>query len=377
MRRSARAGISLLEVVFSVGIVMIGLVGIAALLPIAGVQANKGAIADAAARRGRDAVREFHVRGMANYRTWRGFDSTLGQFRALTPLEILAGRSYCIDPRFIARGTSNAAHAVRGRFPFIVDVPGPMPGTTLNMARITLTPPFPLESAYMGQLQADEVFTGRDDLVFDLPPDRTLGPLQNFSLSTTLAPLKRNTNGTISWMATLVPKLNRWRVPTDEYTLAIVVFSRRVIDQDASLTDPKVSSERILQVRRFWSGTPATGGGDVELVTLGGEKEDIELRTGNWVMLSSYRFVPGAGPDSFVPVHKWYRVGNVDEDAVLNGGVWVRNVTLTGPDWDWGNMADNTPPNSYSTWTYVTLVRGVVAVFEKTIRLESSSLWMN
>ncbi len=178
-------------------------------------------------------------------------------------------------------------------------------------------------------------------------------------------------------MATLVPKLNRWQVPTDEYTLAIVIFSRRVIDQDASLSDPKVSSERILQVRRFWSGTPATGGGDVELVTLGVQKEDIELRTGNWVMLSSYRFVPGAGPNSFVPVHKWYRVGNVDEDAVPEGGVWVRNVTLAGPDWDWGNMADNSPPGNYSTRTYVTFVRGVVAVFEKTIRLESSSLWMN
>ena len=47
-RGRARLGISLLEVVFSIGVVMIGLVGIAALLPVAGMQARKGAVADAA-----------------------------------------------------------------------------------------------------------------------------------------------------------------------------------------------------------------------------------------------------------------------------------------------------------------------------------------
>ena len=51
--RPARAGISLLEVMFSIGVVMIGLLGIAALLPVAGMQARKGAVADAAARLGR------------------------------------------------------------------------------------------------------------------------------------------------------------------------------------------------------------------------------------------------------------------------------------------------------------------------------------
>ena len=38
-----RAGISLLEVTFSIGVVMIGLIGIAALIPVAGSQARQGA----------------------------------------------------------------------------------------------------------------------------------------------------------------------------------------------------------------------------------------------------------------------------------------------------------------------------------------------
>ena len=47
----------------------------------------------------------------------------------------------------------------------------------------------------------------------------------------------------------------------------------------------------------------------------------------------------------------------------------LRDVTLVGPDWDWQNLI-RTP-------TQVTIVRGAVAVFEKTIRLETSSLWTN
>lgn len=375
-RFSARAGISLLEVVFSVGVVMIGLVGIAALLPIAGVQANKGAVADAAARRGRDAVREFHVRGMANYNTWRWYDPAGGTFRPLTDIELLSGNSFCIDPRFVSRGTNAATHTRRNGFPFIADM-YPV-GTLLEMPRLTLAPTLAVApTLFMGQLQADEVFTGSDDLVFDLPPDRTLGPLQNFSLSSTLAPLKRNTNGTISWMATLVPKLNRLGVPTDEYTLSIVVFSRRIIDQ--ILDDENKANERVVAVRQFFAGQPAIGGGDVELTTRRNFADDLELRSGNWVLLSSVKNVLG-GSTPTVQVHKWYRVANAGEEAVFDSatGNWVRDVTLVGPDWDWGNMGGNYPgPGGYVTPTQVTIVRGVVAVFEKTIRLESSSLWMN
>ena len=63
-------------------------------------------------------------------------------------------------------------------------------------------------------------------------------------------PLRRNANGTISWMATMVPRLDRVGNPTDSYTLSIVVFSRRVLDPDPS--DP--SSERVVMVARFYSG---------------------------------------------------------------------------------------------------------------------------
>ena len=42
VRRRGRFGVSLLEVMFSIGVVMIGLVGIAALLPVAGRAGQQG-----------------------------------------------------------------------------------------------------------------------------------------------------------------------------------------------------------------------------------------------------------------------------------------------------------------------------------------------
>ncbi|MHB8951661.1 MAG: type IV pilus modification PilV family protein [Pirellulaceae bacterium] len=371
LRGPVRAGISLLEVTFSIGVVMIGLVGIAALLPVAGSQANKGAIADSAARRGVDAVREFHVRSMANPNTWRWFDQSISMFRPVAPGELADGLSFCIDPRFVAQGAANSDHAERNAFPYI-DA-----GTVLSMPRITLSPsPWAAGNLVMGRLQADQIFTSDDELVFELPSDRTLGPLQSFSLAPTapFAPLRRSINGYTSWMATVVPRLDRMGNLTDEYTLSIVVFSRRVIDAPVNNVNAvNVASERVVHVAiisgqpAFFSGQPAVGGGDLELVTRRNNEEDLRLRTGDWVMLSGTKLRPGLPTP--IQVHKWYRVANAGEEAVFDAGNnnWVRDVTLIGPDWDW--MSNISPT------TQVTIVRGVVAVFEKTIRLETSSLW--
>jgi hypothetical protein len=224
----------------------------------------------------------------------------------------------------------------------------------------------------MGKLQADQVFQGHDDLVFDLPGDRTLGPVQNFSTSSTAVPLRRNTNGYTSWMATIVPRLDRTGVWTDEYTLSIVVFDRRIIDP--ATNDENRASERVVLVSSFYSGAPAVGGGDVQLAARRNAKEDLELRSGQWVMLSSTKLTP----TGTIQVHQWYRIVNAGEGPTLDttNNVWVRDVTLIGPDWDWGHMGANTPVQ-YNTPTQVTIVRGTVAVFEKTIRLETTSLWTN
>jgi len=362
-RRARRRGVSLLEVMFSIGVVMVGLAGIAALLPVAGIQANKGAGADAAARLGADAVRNFHVRSMANPTTWRLH--TGANFATLTlPADLLRGTSFCIDPRFIAQGQVAGDQPGRARFPWVA------PGNVLAMPRITLAPgPEALSNEIMGILLANQVFASDDSLVFDLPGDRTLGPVQSFSPGAPQPWARRNSTRSFSWMATLVPRLDRVGNITDQYTLSIVVFSRRIIDP--TLTDENRASERVVAVETFYSGQPAIGGGDVQLrIRPGRRPDDLLIRSGDWVMLSGWKLTL---TDS-VQVHKWYRVVNAAGDPLevpVGSGNWYLDVTLAGPDWDWQGL-DPSRPN-----TQVTIARGAVAVFEKTIRLETSSLWTN
>jgi hypothetical protein len=176
-------------------------------------------------------------------------------------------------------------------------------------------------------------------------------------------------------MATIVPKLDRLQtptgaVPTTDYTVSIIVMHRRPV----TLLDPVSNNllpenqvgEQVVRVRTFYSGAPAFSGGDVTLVTRGNRAEDLELASGDWVMFSGIKTTAAPGPG--MPVHKWYRVINPGEEPVpdSNNNVWTRDVTVVGPDWDSASMPQ----------PQVTIVRGVVEVLEKTISLETSSMWM-
>jgi hypothetical protein len=59
----ARRGISLMEVLISAFIMAVGLLGVAALLPVGHHEASKGMLADRAAEIGRMAFRDFQIRG--------------------------------------------------------------------------------------------------------------------------------------------------------------------------------------------------------------------------------------------------------------------------------------------------------------------------
>ncbi len=383
-RAASRHGVSLLEVTFSIGVVMIGLVGIASLIPVGGALARKGAIADAAAQTGANAAREFTACGMANPQNWRWYNTSTSQFvpvvivDGITPMP---GQSFCLDPVFVSAvgpsaSTYAAEMAARAQFPlnYAYD------STLLAMPRITLrsnfTPNFVLNAN-----AAQRLFVADDDLIFDMPSDRTLGPVQNFSFqnSAPANPLRRNSEGRISWMATIVPKLDRLAsnagtlTPTYEYTLSVVVFSQRPLDRElidtssGSLISEDQVSERVVSVQKFYSGSPAFSGGDMRLVSrpsrgTSGE-DDLALQNGDWLMFSGVKTTLAGS----MQVHKWYRVVHAGDEPQPNGSVWTRDVTVMGPDWDIANIP----------MTQVTIVRGVTQVLERTVQLETSSMWKN
>ncbi len=366
----ARRGVSLLEVTFSIGVVVIGLVGIAALLPLGGALARKGAIADSAAQLGANAVREFSARGMAIPSNWRWYNTAGASYQAVTMGDGITprpGTSFCLDPFYISAATSPAELALRAQFPLNITYDNSL----IAMPRLTLRSTF-AAGGVLDATAAQRLFVGADDLIFDLPTDRTLGPVQNFSFldAAPVNPLKRNSQGHTSWMATIVPKLDRLAslsgtvTPTDEYTLSIIVFDRRPVDRELVGANEDDVSERVVSVATFYSGIPAFSGGDVTLAARTGRgATDLELRSGDWVLFSGIKTTL-AGP---VQVHQWYRVVNPGEDPAYNGTLWTRDVTVVGPDWD---MAIFPRPQ-------VTIVRGVVQVLERTIRLETSSIWTN
>ena len=99
--------------------------------------------------------------------------------------------------------------------------------------------------------------------------------------------------------------------------------------------------------------------------------EVLDVRAGDWVLLTPTR------PFDVAPlvgdVWRWYRVVSADDDVIdSNSGLdpnappdhWIRYATLDGPDYA-------------ARESQVIVVKGVVAVFEKTIRLDTSSLWNN
>jgi hypothetical protein len=358
-----------LEVLFAILVTTIGLFGALALLPVASSQARKGRLNDAVAVAAMTCVHEFDARGMrrpvplaGQPGGWMGWNplanSGNGAFTAGVPT---FGKSYCIDPRCVAENGGTAARANAFRiFPYVPTATGAprMDRITLWSGLVNAGQPVP-----MNKLRSDAMFTIDDDLTYDRSDDNSLAPTQQFdtlpSALTTNA--RRRTDGHMSWLATLVPKLDRYTINTTDvltstYVLSIVVFYDRPAnlgyDQGAASTDSR--NERIVTVASF----PASEIGGREIQLTASSAAALDLKANDWIMLSG--LAPHALGGNF-EVFKWYRVLDTEAEATDddNDGTYERYVTLGGPDWD-------LPPSN----TEAVIVEGVVGVYEKTIRLE-------
>lgn len=386
-----RRAVTLLEVMFALGVIAIGLLSVMAVIPIGMNFVGQGSRADRAARAGLDAVEEFQLRGMGRWDQWALRNgTTVGNPSVLpTPLlpngnpnpngipPILPGHglhtAFCIDPQFIAAhvNTSWTATLNPSFFPYVVNGTSPLDP---RMLRITLFANDPNATRIMTSVQAQGIFVAADDIVFDIPDDKSLPPAPIFGQSSS----RRQFEGRISWMATLVPQIDASETFRDMYTLSIVVFDGR--DQSFALyndingngtADVGETVESVVNVAEFYDPS-ALGGGEVRLN--GTTAESTHVRTGDWLML----FGVSASAGNVTPLFKWYKVLEADEGVTdvsgSGSGPWERDVSLHGPDWP----ARLTPRLATGvTATQAALVKNVIAVYEKTIRLETSNLWSN
>lgn len=269
----ARSGVTLLEVLVSVFIISLGLLGVAALIPLGKLAISQTNIADRTGALGRAALRDVEVRRMLDYTSWF----------PVTP-QLATPGVLCFDPLGRAStgiGAMNLGGATNGTVP-----------------RYSFGLPMTLA-------QADPIFRCSDELIFVKPED--MNPPQSGE-----RPVPNGFNeGNFSWFMTVCPSRS-------DIALNIPVAVRR--DYDVSVV---VCHKRDLTgVGEFASANNVNflgqgyGGGTIQLDPADAALLD-HVETDQWVMLA----------DAFGTTAKWYRVVGV-------GNVGMPYISLVGSDWN-------------------------------------------
>ena len=441
-RKQHLAGITIIEVLFSVGIIVTGLLGVAGLIMIAGSQMTQGLEADAMSNAGLNAVAEFDTRKMRRPDSLLWYNTSTNSFTSVLSSNLYGpgidnrwgaamtdddnngipdnieeagygddepSPSFCIDPFFIAQQVvdGNANIYESNLFPGI-QVPTANPNQIAQMRRVTLINPSGIANLgyptgtqnILTLLQSREIFTIKDDLLFNIPTTATELPQQSWitDQATANANSPRRTNGIdddhdgvvdeldeanvkrlnaaeTSWMATLTPNRKRMNVPdrqyepTDQYMLSIVIFNNRFINYTDANAGPE--KERLLNITFLNRGF---GGGEVRLSHT--TPAALELKHGDWVMLSANSEIGSC--------FRWYRISYIEDETRTiinvsgNATGHYRDATLKGPDWnrpEWHRTGTVANPIPAQFPTHVTYIPRVIGVFEKTIRMESTSLY--
>lgn len=426
-----RAGISLTEVLLAMFVVTVGILGLAALIPVGGSYLRTAQTDDRSSNLGRAAFHDVQVRGYLDQNLWLDhtgdkpanwldydFPNPDGTPGTLVGSPIGWGNVVCIDPLMVA--AANGTNPRVATFPYTLDndpdadgdpvaVPNP-PRMTRCTLRTWENQPTPVNLA-TSRVLFERIFRGSDDLTFGFPenePDaRPFAALGS-------AKQVRQFTGEYSWFFTVCPMINEQTLQTDNhggpqtYNVSVVVTRNRVLDvspYDLSGTPPDERNgtpptERTVYCD-FISGV-GLGGGDVRLglpildpaapnadANLPKLSDFPEVKPGQWILLSGWL---SDGLNPITPMFRWYRVSSAgplkhESPADFPANIaatrptnpeWCQYVTLVGPDW-WSSNgvnqfidADNSPNVGGSPHTcHAILVDGVVNVYEKTMRLDT------
>ncbi len=338
--RSHSRGISLLEVMISIGVVGIGLLGVASLIPLANYKAAKGVQEDRKALFGKRAFRDYYVQNIPQRIAFPpAFDA-----RSREAFESIR-TAYVIDPVLMGQLNQQVA-----KFPYDTRLASSPVGNLLPY-RLTIDPALqPLAR----QAVADQVFRMSDDLVVEAPKSPQEFMRQSYVFTPgNPASIKTYSYGAYSWMATISPdSLNRPNSRTQ--TLSIVVFYQRQLGLPRqeifySITGDLSGPAKVVYLQESQQQT----------LPVPGDTSDVGPRVGGWIAV--VRLVPAG--TAGVSELKWYRIVAADmvEPTGGNSNV-IRELTLVGPDW----VATPTgPPGG----VFAVYVKNVASVYEKTIEM--------
>jgi hypothetical protein len=339
--RASRRGITLTEVLISMFVLLIGLMGVGAMIPAGRYEIMQGVKADYAAMVGREAYRDMKVRGFLDPTNWtNASNSAIYNPTSATPFTNPINLStQALLPVAIDSLGLTAATSFGNSFPYV-------PSAMQPIARIF---PTPQPAAPQNQkLLANAIFRCPDDLTLiastlgrDRPPVQQSVPYNQDPLNPLNPILARSSEGNYSWMATVIPEPTILPEVAAKVTVSVAVFYKR----DLSVAGAGEATGDVTFV-----GT-GLGGGEITLNINNDPSSKFPngVRPGQWLMLAGTT----AGSNSY---YRWYRVQGASQ--AVRGT--IQYVTLHGPDW---NVIAS--PN-VSAWIF----DGVIGVYEKNIRLE-------
>lgn len=395
-----RNGITITEALASIAVAAVGLFAVIAVIPFAARQSELGLDLDVSVAVGKNAFQEFDVRGFGNINRWRL--PNIGGTPNVTPTpQYWPGKPFVIDPLFLTNNDPIINPQITV-FPYVLynndenninRIPPPtnpplVGQPAFGIDRLNLASQnIPLTFA-----QAERIFRSANELLYDEAEDKLLPPNQQFSRDTLGNDLKRSYAGNISWMAMVVPEAGPTtpaQANPHNYRLYVIVFRGRQLN--FLPTGPK--GEAIFKGRLLFPpgpGAVSPNGGAIELEpALNAELptginnsliQDDYVQTGDWILLTDYFTYQNnnlsdrpAPLDSAGRNWRWYQIQRVDP-SVPSEQLGTLRATLVGPDWTGRDVQPLTP----AIWdVHAIMMSNVVAVYEKTIRIEYESIWNN
>ena len=384
--RIARGGITLMEVLISMFVLLFGLMGVAAIIPVGNHYVVQGEKFDRGNTLALNAFEELQARGILNPEAWidpynNRFIDPNGAFRIPTTTiggsGFGPGHAFVIDPLSIGSVLSpSPPPADLDVWPRFDETGAPdntandwamSPGTLRRLSgqrwpvrRLTLPIPVPGSPGISRQMTspvAETIFRLRDDLQVELPERDDFPGTLRWTVGGGHR-VTRQYQGNFSWLATVVPLTLAGRdalqpaARSDHpYEVSVVVFYKRV-------DTPQAETERLIEAEMLPGG---------ELIMLGNSQLEVDakfenVKSGDWVA------VMGVNQSTGAFLLKWYRLLALEEEAYIDSTYSttqsIRRAMVLGPDWPEDSLLN----------LRVAIFPGVASVVTREMVLETGAL---
>lgn len=398
-------GITLIEVLISMFVLLFGLMGVAAIFPVASHYVLEGDKRDRSSGLAQIAFEELRSRNYLNPKQWvyptNSSATNPGIPFVNPPTSSLSGSfgnpfdpglAFVLDPlasstpalvtraSFPASANNNSNNPPGGWSTLRYPISPPLsPGPTLwPIRRITLdvNPHLANNRVMTGQM-AETSFRLRDDLITQQPDAGDRPSVQRWRRDGSGNMLAREFTGDYSWLATVVPTrqtallgLQPAANYRDEfYEVTSVVFYKR--DISPTLTQSgSAGSERMTGAEFLNSGELALYDYDTNTANETVETALNGIKPTNWIAVCGVNQLTGAF------MLKWYKILAMDDadDPIISpnaastvGGKMGRHLMVDGPEWPSGsytNLRAIILPGAIDAYTQIMQLNGAAPTAE-------------